>query len=39
MLAAQLSQKERDRLFSHHLESYGKALDKVKAYEQDAVPR
>jgi len=39
MLVAQLSQKERDRLFSHHLESYGTALDDVKAFEQDAVPR
>jgi protein phosphatase len=39
MLAAQLSQKERRRLFSHHLESYDSALRHVRAYEQDAVPR
>jgi protein phosphatase len=39
MLAAQLSRNERRRLFSHHLQSYGSALDRVKTYEEDAVPR
>ena len=38
LLAAQLSQDERKRLLGHHLESYGSALRKVRAYEQD-VPR
>jgi PPM family protein phosphatase len=38
VLAAQLSQAERQRLFDHHLESSGKALREVRSYEQD-VPR
>jgi protein phosphatase len=38
LLAAQLSQDERKKLLDHHLESYGSALRKVRAYEQD-VPR
>jgi len=38
LLAAQLSQDERKRLLGHHLESYGSALRKVRAYERD-VPR
>jgi serine/threonine protein phosphatase PrpC len=38
LLAAQLSQDERKKLLGHHLESYGSALRKVRAYEQD-VPR
>jgi len=39
MLAGQLSRNERRQLFSHHLQSYGSALNRVKAFEQDAVPR
>jgi protein phosphatase len=38
LLAAQLAQDERKKLLDHHLESYGSALRKVRAYEQD-VPR
>jgi len=38
LLAAQLSQPERTRLFDHALTGYGTALEKVKAYERDAVP-
>jgi serine/threonine protein phosphatase PrpC len=35
LLAAQLSQTEREGLFDHHLESYGSALRQVRTYEQD----
>jgi protein phosphatase len=38
VLAAQLSQSERQQLFDHHLESYGTALRQVRSYEED-VPR
>jgi PPM family protein phosphatase len=38
LLAAELSQAERKRLFDHHLVSYGDALRSVKRYEQDIVP-
>jgi protein phosphatase len=35
LLAVQLSQPERRELFDHDLESYGKALAKVRRYEAD----
>jgi serine/threonine protein phosphatase PrpC len=38
MLVAQLSQRERRRLFDHDLRSYRDALGAVSAYETDAVP-
>ena len=38
LIAAELSQAERKRLFDHHLVSYGDALRSVKRYEQDIVP-
>ena len=38
LLAAQLSQAERRRLFNHDLHSYRTALNAVRSYEQDAVP-
>ena len=38
VLAGQLSQAERRRLFDHDLESYGAALRRVRFYEQDLVP-
>jgi PPM family protein phosphatase len=38
LLAAQLSQAERRRLFDHSLTSYGSSLKDVRNYEQDAVP-
>ncbi len=38
LLAAQLSQDERKRLFDHDLHSYSSALRAVRAYEQDVVP-
>jgi serine/threonine protein phosphatase PrpC len=38
VLAGQLSQAERRRLFDHDLRSYGAALDEVKRYEAEVVP-
>ena len=38
LLAAQLSQAERRRLFNHNLHSYGTALHELRSYEQDATP-
>ncbi len=38
VLAGQLSQAERRRLFDHDLRSYGTALDAVKHYEAEVVP-
>jgi len=38
VLAAQLTQPERRRLFDHDLRSYGSARDAVKTYEQEIVP-
>ena len=38
VLAGQLSQAERRRLFDHDLRSYGTALDAVKRYEAEVVP-
>src|SRR6266511_494403 len=37
VLAAQLTQPERRRLFDHDLRSYGSARDAVKTYEQEIV--
>ena len=38
VLAGQLSQPERRRLFDHDLRSYERALDAVKRYEAEVVP-
>ena len=38
VLAGQLSEAERRKLFDHDLRSYGRALDEVKQYEADVVP-
>jgi serine/threonine protein phosphatase PrpC len=38
LLAAQLSKRERKRLFDHNLRGYHSALHDVRAYEQDVVP-
>jgi PPM family protein phosphatase len=38
VLAGQLSQAERRRLFGHDLRSYGSALSAVKQYEAEVVP-
>jgi PPM family protein phosphatase len=38
LLAAQLSQHERQKLFDHNLHSYGTTRREVGAYEQDAQP-
>jgi PPM family protein phosphatase len=38
VLAGQLSQAERRRLFDHDLRSYGRALDALKQYEDEVVP-
>ena len=38
VLAGQLSQAERRRLFDHDLRSYDRALDAVKHYEAEVVP-
>jgi hypothetical protein len=38
VLAAQLSQAERRKLFDHDLRSYGAALAAVKGYEAEVVP-
>jgi protein phosphatase len=38
VLAGQLSQGERRKLFDHDLRSYGRALDAVKQYEAEVVP-
>ena len=36
--AAQLSPEERTDLFDHQLVSYDRALERVEAYEAEAVP-
>ena len=36
--AAQLSPEERAELFDHQLVSYDRALERVEAYEAEAVP-
>jgi protein phosphatase len=38
VLAGQLSEAERRKLFDHDLRSYGRALDEVTQYEADIVP-
>jgi PPM family protein phosphatase len=38
VLAGQLSEAERRRLFDHDLRTYGSALDEVKQYESEVVP-
>ncbi len=38
VLAGQLSQAERRKLFDHDLRTYGRALDAVKQYEAEVVP-
>jgi serine/threonine protein phosphatase PrpC len=38
VLAGQLSQSERRKLFDHDLRTYGRALGAVKQYEADVVP-
>jgi PPM family protein phosphatase len=38
VLAGQLSEAERRKLFDHDLRSYGRALDEVKQYEAEVVP-
>jgi serine/threonine protein phosphatase PrpC len=38
VLAGQLSQAERRKLFDHDLRSYGRALDALKQYEDEVVP-
>jgi serine/threonine protein phosphatase PrpC len=38
LLAGQLSQPERKRLFDHNLRSYGSALSSVRHYEAEVVP-
>ena len=38
VLAGQLSQAERRKLFDHDLRSYGAALRSVKRYEAEVVP-
>jgi hypothetical protein len=38
VLAGQLSQAERRRLFDHDLRSYERALEAVKQYEAGIVP-
>jgi PPM family protein phosphatase len=38
VLAGQLSEAERRRLFDHDLRTYGSALDEVKQYEAEVVP-
>ena len=38
LLAANLSQAERRRLFDHDLESRDSAIGEVDTYEQDVVP-
>ena len=38
VLAGQLSQAERKKLFDHNLESYGSAVKAVKRYEAEVVP-
>jgi PPM family protein phosphatase len=38
VLAGQLSEAERRKLFDHDLRTYGSALDEVKQYESDVVP-
>ena len=38
LLAAQLSQGERQRLFDHDLRGKAAAIHEVKSYEQDVVP-
>jgi PPM family protein phosphatase len=38
VLAGQLSETERRKLFDHSLRSYNRALDSVKAYEAEVVP-
>jgi len=38
VLAGQLSQAERRKLFDHDLRTYGRALDAVKEYEAEVVP-
>ena len=38
VLAGQLSQTERRRLFDHDLRTYGRALEAVKHYEAEVVP-
>jgi len=38
LLAGQLSQAERRRLFDHDLRGYSSALHAIRAYEKDVVP-
>src|SRR5262245_49783263 len=38
VLAGQLSEAERRKLFDHDLRAYGSALDEVKQYESEVVP-
>jgi len=38
LLASELSQKERKKLFDHSLESYSSARDQIHHYEREAVP-
>jgi PPM family protein phosphatase len=38
VLAGQLSESERRKLFDHDLRSYGRALDEIKRYESEVVP-
>ncbi|HZO62782.1 MAG TPA: Stp1/IreP family PP2C-type Ser/Thr phosphatase [Gaiellaceae bacterium] len=38
VLAGQLSEQERRRLFDHDLRTYGRALDALKQYEAEVVP-
>ena len=38
MLAGQLSQAERRKLFDHDLRTYDRALDAVEQYEAEVVP-
>jgi PPM family protein phosphatase len=38
VLAGQLSETERRKLFDHDLRTYGSALDEVKQYESEVVP-
>ena len=38
LLAGQLSQAERRRLFDHDLRGYSSALHAIQAYEKDVVP-